>query len=476
MVGFAGVASAEVRPATERSLVRLVNVTQRGDWTTPWEVSPVRQSAGSGFIIAGGRVMTNAHVVSDTRFLVMYLHNDPTPHEAVVDQIAHDCDLALVRAKEPGLLEKLPALEFAGMPLLGSTVETLGFPVGGTRVSSTRGVVSRIEDQVYVHSGADRHLAVQTDAAINPGNSGGPVIQNGNVVGVAFQAMFELESTGWFIPIEVIQRFLEDVSDGRYDGYPELGVVTSNLENPAARRGIGLGPNDSGVRVESVWPGSSAAGHLQPRDALVAVDGRPIALDGTVSDGDERFPFGLLVDRRQIGQTVNLTVLKNGERLDLPVTLRGFEPAQRHRRAYDRMPRYFVYAGLVFVPLELETLITLGDDWLAHADRALLYEFLLRPLEDPSQLRRERIILLRRLDHAVNANLAWFRNQVVESVNGRRIDSIEDLIEALEGAMGPHQIIEFSTFRRIAVLDRVEAESANPEILERYGVSKDRGL
>ncbi len=64
---------------------------------------------------------------------------------------------------------------------------TYGFPLGGQDVSSTAGIVSRIESRRYVHSGADSHLVVQTDAAINPGNSGGPVVQDGKVVGVAFQ-------------------------------------------------------------------------------------------------------------------------------------------------------------------------------------------------------------------------------------------------------------------------------------------------
>jgi hypothetical protein len=155
----------------ERSVVRIVNFAQRGNWASPWDVSQVAESAGSGFVIEGGVVMTNAHVVSDSRQLLIYFHNDPDPHVAEVVHIGHDCDLALIRPLDPAPMAALKPLAFGGLPALGSTVNTLGYPAGGLQVSSTRGVVSRIEEQLYVHSGKDVHATVQTDAAINSGNS-----------------------------------------------------------------------------------------------------------------------------------------------------------------------------------------------------------------------------------------------------------------------------------------------------------------
>jgi S1-C subfamily serine protease len=267
----------------ERSVLRIVNHSQRGDWYSPWISQAPSYSGGSGFVIEGGLVMTNAHVVSDARMILLYLHGDSTPHEARVTAIGHDCDLALVEPVDPGLLDGLPAMVFGGLPELGSSVETYGYPVGGQRISSTRGVVSRIEKATYAHSGADSHLTVQTDAAINPGNSGGPVIQDGRVAGVAFQTLNEMENVGYFIPSEVIEHFLKDVADGTYHGYPDLGAEVVNLENPAARRASKMRPEQSGVRVEFVYPGSSADGFVNEGDVLLSVDGHPIANDGTIA-------------------------------------------------------------------------------------------------------------------------------------------------------------------------------------------------
>lgn len=460
----------------EGSVVRLVNYTQRGDRATPWVASKVLQVSGSGFVIEGGLVMTNAHVVSDSRLLVMQVEGDPNPHEARIVHIAHDCDLALVRPLDSRALEGVAPLEFSGPPRLGSTVDTLGYPTGGIRVSSTRGVVSRIEDQLYVHSGVDAHLAVQTDAATNPGSSGGPVIQNGKVVGVAFQANLELESVGFFIPPEVIVRFREDVEDGRYDGYPELGIDTANMENPAARSLAGMGEVQTGVRAYRIYRGSSADGLIQLGDIVVEVNGRPVANDGSVVDGRSRIPFGLLIDRMFIGDSASIGVLRDGARVDVKVPLSRHAFYDSRRNAYDVKPRYFVYGGLVFVPLSRETLKTYAADWWRSAPKTLLEEFFHRVVLEPELQLQERVVLLRRLEDPVNSDLAYYRDQVVERVNGQPITRLEALVEALETHEGDYHLIEFSHGRRFGVLDRRKAEEANPAILERYGIQSDRHL
>jgi hypothetical protein len=211
-------------------------------------------------------------------------------------------------------------------------------------------------------------------------------------------------------------------------------------------------------------------------DVLLAIGGQPVANDGSVSEADRRFPFGLLVDRKQIGESVTLRLLREGQRIDVNVPLRALPGSYLRANAYDRRPRYYVYAGLVFVPLELEMLKTYGANWVSAADRTVLYEYLFRPREQPELQSEERVVLLRRLDHAVNANLNWYRNEVVERVNGKQITRLEDLIAAIEGNQAPYQVFEFSSFRRMEVLDRAAADRANQEILKLYGVDEDRHL
>ncbi len=456
----------------EHSVVRIENHSQRGNWYSPWSSRVPSYSGGSGFVIEGGLVMTNAHVVSDARMILLYLDGDPTPHEARVKEIGHDCDLALVEPLEPGLLDGFSAMTFGGLPELGSSVDTYGYPAGGQRISSTRGVVSRIESSTYAHSGGDSHLTVQTDAAINPGNSGGPVLQGGRVAGVAFQVAAELENVGYFIPTDVVEHFLKDVADGVYHGYPDLGIQVVNLENPAARRDSKMHPDQSGVRVEFVYPGSSADGFLDERDVLLAIDGYPIANDGTIAPDGLRLNYELLLDRRQAGEPVSLEILRGGERHHVDIPMQVYPPYDAYRRVYDELPRYYVYAGLVFVPLNSEVIAALGKQTPEH----ILYELYYRPIEEPFSVRPESVVLLRRLDHAVNGYMSWSRNLVVDRVNGHSIESLEELIEAIESNSGSYHVFDFAYYGKLGVLDRQAAEDANEEILEIYGVPEDRRL
>jgi hypothetical protein len=337
-------------------------------------------------------------------------------------------------------------------------------------------VVSRIEVQPYVHSGLDSHLTVQTDAAINPGNSGGPVVQEGRAVGVAFQGFSRLENVGFFIPAEVVRHFLEDAADGSYDGYPELGVLTESLENPAARSAAGLADDESGVSVFLVLPASSADGTLREGDVVLSAEGAPVANDGTVELDGLRLEFGVLADRLQVGDTLSLQVLRDGTRLDVSVPLRPYPPHQRFANRYDHLPRYYVYAGLVFVPLDREVLKTFGHGWARKAAKPLLHEFFFRFLEEPQRILDEPVVLIRRLDHAVNANFAWRPPQLLERVNGREIRRLEDVAAALDGGAGRYDVFEFSGAGGLDVLDRGAAREAHEGILATYGLTGDRRL
>src|SRR5436190_23596577 len=112
---------------------------------------------------------------------------DPMKYIATVDHITNYCDLALHKVIDPSFFNDTKPLGIGGIPELESTVSVFGYPIGGERLSVTQGVVSRVDFRTYTHSVVDSHLSIQIDAAINPGNSGGPVLQDGKVVGVAFQ-------------------------------------------------------------------------------------------------------------------------------------------------------------------------------------------------------------------------------------------------------------------------------------------------
>ncbi len=460
----------------EPSVVKIVNQYNSFSWYTPWNSGSTGKGTGSGFVISGKWIMTNAHVVSDSAILLVYFHNDPTPYPAKVAAIAHDCDLAVLELEDPTRMDGIPPLEFGGLPAVRSQVFTYGYPVGGKRISSTAGVVSRIEIQSYVHSGVDQHLTVQTDAAINPGNSGGPVVQNGRVVGVAFQGNTQLENMGFFIPVEVVQHFLTDLADGTYDGYPELGLLAAKLENPAARAYAGMTDDETGMRVEHLVHGCSAEGLLLPGDIVTEINGSPVANDGTISWQGLRLDSGFLIDQFQKGDTVPLRVIRGKERLALNIPLTFYNPNPWLAKRYEQRPEYYIYAGLVFVPVNRETLETYGNNWYTEINQELIYDFYFRPIEEGTPFDEPLIMQIRRLDHAMNAEESLYLYRIVDSVNGQKTSTLQELAAAFESGTEPQQVIRFKYGNKITVLDRQKANAAHPKILKQYGIPKDRNL
>jgi hypothetical protein len=228
---------------------------------------------------------------------------------------------------------------------------------------------------------------------------------------------------------------------------------------------------ESGVRVDQVYPGSSADGRLRAGDVLLAIEGHEIGNDGTIAVDGLRLHSEVLIDRLQVGEEVELRRLRKGERQDLRFRVDPYPPYRLYRRIYDELPRYYVYAGLVFVPLDREVLMTLGEE----APTSLVFELYLRPIVEPERLQREPVVLLGWLDHPVNADLALPRSLVVERVNGHGVGSLAELVAALEESRDPFQVFEFA-FGYSAVLDRVEADRAQREILELYAIPSDRRL
>ena len=455
-----------------KSLVRIEATSQEPNYKTPWSPGDVTSGVGAGFVVDGKRIMTNAHVVSNARFLTVSKEGDPNPYLAQVLHIAHDCDLALLSVENPDFFNGTAPLEFGGIPQIESVVSAYGYPVGGTRLSVTRGIVSRIDFQPYSHSGMDSHLAIQIDAAINPGNSGGPVMQNSKVVGVAFQGYSGdvAQNVGYMIPTPVIHRFLKDVEDGRYDHYVDLALTYRNLFNPAARSALGLEDENTGVQICSVYSSGASDGIVKPGDVILKIDGHTVSSDGTIPLEDEAVPLEEVVERKFKGDKVHLDILRNGKPMTLTVPLREPWPSNLHSNLYDEKPRFFVAGGLVFQPVDQNFMETHDP-----SDQRLNYLFDFFIADGLHATRPEIVVLSNILPDPVNAYADEFRYSVVDEVNGRRIKRIEDIAAAFE-EKADYYVIKFAGGGRPIVLERKAIEEARSRISGRYALTAEKNL
>ena len=157
-------------------------------------------------------------------------------------------------------------------------------------------------------------------------------------------------------------------------------------------------------------------------------------------------------------------------------TINQYCATLRLRDQYDVLPRYFVYAGLVFTPLSLDYMRTLGQGWRESANAELTYELYYRRNESPETARLEPIVLASTLAHPANANFKISHHALVDKINGRHIDKLEDVVRAFESATNTHHVIEFVPNHAFETLKRAEADAAQSEILKTYGLPKDRRL
>ena len=454
----------------EQSVVQIINYTQRPNWIEPWRFSNVSGGLGSGFVIKGHRVMTNAHVVSWSKQIILHRYQDPKPYSARVEFIGHDCDLAVLKVDDPQFFNGIEPLPIGGLPSVRSTVLTYGYPAGGRQISYTRGVISRIEAQRYAHIANRSFLAVQTDAAINPGNSGGPAIQDGKVVGVSFQGNPSLENAGFFIPPEIIKHFLKDIEDGHYDGFPDTGIALVPLINPAFRKALKLPDNGIGARIDSIYqPHPETHARLEENDVLLAVAGHSVGSDCMIQFQGNRVHCGILFDQVQNGESVAIKNWRAGEShdLDLPVYVTQADHISGNQYT---APPYLIIGGLVFTELSRNYLGSLGRDWREHTSAENFYQLLYRSKQIPSLASAKPIVLSKILKHSSNIDFNVSARSIISEVNGLTIRSMQDLKDALDASSDNYHRFRFLTGNKEEALERSAAALADRELLEQYNI------
>jgi len=462
-----------VDPALIRkSLARIVNTSQEPNYKQPWLPGATMGGSGTGWVVSKDRILTNAHVVSNARFLTLEKERDPKKYIAEVEHIAHDCDLAVLKVQDPAFFNGTVPLELGALPSIETEVSVYGYPIGGDRLSVTRGIVSRIDFRPYAHSGIDSHLTIQIDAAINPGNSGGPVLQEGKVVGVAFQGFSGdvAQNVGYMIPTPVIRRFLADIADGTYDRYMDLSISTFNTLNPAMRAGLGLSDNDVGVYVSSVAQAGVCHGHVLPGDVILALDGLPVASDGTLELEGERVQMAEVAERKFKGDSLKMRVLRDRKEVDVTVPLSRAWPFTMQSNQFDLQPTYVLFSGLLFQPLSRNLLnsVQFQNPRLSYFFEAFV----------PKEIYKEHpevIILSNILADPINTYLNEFKDGIVEEINSTPIKTLKDVADAFEQKTDFY-VVKFIGNGRPLVLERSAVEAARERVRTRYGVQREQNL
>ena len=314
----------------------VVNITNRS-YGFDFFMNPVPQEGtGSGFVYdSAGHIITNYHVIEGADELFVTLPDETSVSAQVVGADASN-DLAVIKVDAPAeLLHPVPLGESDSLRV-GQFVVAIGNPFGLER-TLTVGVVSALGR--VIESPDERFIGeiIQTDAAINPGNSGGPLLDlTGRVIGVntaIFSPSRASAGIGFAVPVDTVRLVVPSLIERGYFPHPWLGVGTVwtlNPERAEVLREVGMNvPMDQGILVVEVVRGSPAdraglrGGQQQVRIGryVLPVGGDIVtAIDGEAITGD-RDLIRFLDIETNVGQTVQVTVYRDGEEMTIPVTL-----------------------------------------------------------------------------------------------------------------------------------------------------------
>lgn len=457
----------------ENAVVQVFATQVAPDPVRPWSREAPRELTGSGVVIEGRRILTNAHVVLYASRVEVQANRSGDKLSAKVKAIAPEIDLALLELEDPTFFDTHPPLPRASaLPSVREPVLAYGFPTGGTTLSITKGIVSRIEFVRYSFSTSG--LRVQIDAAINPGNSGGPAVVGDRMVGLVFSHLGGAQNIGYIIPSEEIELFLADVADGTYDGKPALRDEMQTLENDALRSFLKLDSRTKGVVVHAIdMPDPSYP--LREWDVVTRIGEVPVDDQGRVEiSGGLRVNFRYLVQKVARDGKVPLTIRRGGQslRVEVPVPARRPTLLANLEGSY---PSYFIFGPVVFSPVTFQFFGAMN----AQAPKGpggpagwVGTPVLMRMLDPPSFPGEELVAISSPLfPHKLSKGYGNVMGRIVTAVNGTPVKNLLHLVALLRECRDDHVVLALTgRFGEGLVFPCKDAAAATEGILADNGI------
>jgi hypothetical protein len=387
---------------------------------------------------------------------------------ATVERVDYDCNLALLRPSDPRFLEGMKPLTLEKSLRVGNEAAVLQLEPNG-EIAQTIGQITSISVGAYPLENLGllqykfRVPLQQRDSSFTL-----PAVSDGRLVGLLMRFDARSQSAD-LISTPVIRHFLDSPAQARF---PRMGLSFSALRDPQFRRFIGL-TEPGGIYVNEVSPhGSAAEAGIKRGDVLLALDGHAIDQDGNYDDPNfGRVLFSHLTNTvAKLGSEVTFTIFRNGKLIEIPAVMRA--PDRSHVvsdvQLADQPPDYIVLGGLVFLELSRPYLQEWGNDWVNAAPKRLVYYDAFQ--NELPEGRGKIVILAQVLPTPETLGYEDLQNLVVTEVNGKRVQSLSELAEALKKPLKGFQKIEFEEDPKTIFLDAASIEANQKALIERYSL------
>jgi S1-C subfamily serine protease len=465
-------AAAPVAPeaVVENSVVKVFAIARGPDVFRPWQKQAPNDETGSGVVIEGKRILTSFRAIRYANEIQIQANQAGDKISATVELASNEMDLAVLKLDDESFFDTHPPLVLSeGIPSIKEPVLVYGYPIGGTSLSITKGIISRIEFTQYAFP--TYGLRIQIDAAINPGNSGGPAVSGNKMVGMALSHLGGTEKIGYIVPNEEIRLFLGNLASGKWTRKPGFYDACQSLQNGALRPFLKLDKADEGTLVRKIESDDKRY-PLREWDLIQKVGSYPVDDQGMVHEGDLRLDFRYAVQRDAKNGKVTMQIIRGGKHLKVDVPIpNGIEMlVPGVGGAY---PPYFIYGPIVFT--KATQALTTGLMSNANLMGGLTWDKspLLNRRGDRTAFPGEEIVVVpcpffpNNLGEGYNA--PFFH--VVASINGTTVRNLKHLVELLRDARTDFVTIRFVDRNKEAIVfPRKETLAATEQILSDNGI------
>ena len=455
-------------PVIQSSSLLKVNATSQGyNVHIPWQKQSPQAKRGLGVVLSDNRVLVTAQMVADATYIELELPESGKRMPAKVLALDYEANVALLASAAGGAKDF-----FAGLkPMTLDTSARIGDSlsiwqtgrVGDLIVTPLR--VSKVLTQRYVVDGAT-FLVYEAQGIIrSEANSFTlPVVKGGKLAGLLL-TYDSKNQVATVLPAPIIEHFLKDTADGKYEGFPSLGVEFQQTLDEQFREYLRIADRKGGVFVSGVMKGATADKiGIKKGDIVLSINGN--AIDSRSDYQDPQFgalsASHLVRGRAFVGDKVEVQVLRDGKEVALSGNLVRKQPGDFLVTPYmfDRGPNYVMMGGLLFQELSKPYLEAFGNEQRSGAILRLA-RIAEEPEEFEKQGRRKLVFLSAVLPTPSVQGYERLGGQVVTQVNGRKINDLRDLDEAFKNPKDGIHVVELDDFPNLIHLDAIAAERDN---------------
>jgi len=438
----------------------------------PWKNRDLSEGFAVGCAVTGNMVITTAQNVANAAFVQAKKSDRNEYIPAKIKLVDYENNLALIELDVNSLGKPLVPLVFSENYKKGNSVDFFWLSTTG-QIYNGRGFLDRVTVGTSPFSFVPMLTFIAAGISDSTG-SGHLYCLNNKPLGIACWSNNNKEAG--IIPAKVINRFLADAENEKYNGTGMIGFDAAKLLDPAMRKYLKMPDNlQNGIYLSSIYNIGTGSDVLKKGDVLLDIDGFALNPYGKFKHPQfDLLPFDCLITGKTAGEKITFGIWRDAQKQTIETTVKNFDVAQMLVPWYelDCQPQYIIIGGCIFQKLTKTYLSARGSDWQGKVE-PLIYDYLLNQAFNPTDQRKELVVLSYVLPAAINLGYHHLSQCVVDSINGMKISSMKDIPHAL--ALNPQQgynVIKFEMNQPDIVLDRSQLESADMTIAKNYGINK----